>query len=173
MDKFSVNFKDLEDSLSKEAQSPVYKYADVKHRLEKVAFDIVRFVDTDNIDGLWQIKNTEDGDLIVAMYNDEELIAEGQVEKTASDWTALPGKFNDVTLFYKNHPVTKISLAKLGFNNEPINLVCKTLSDKLSSNDKLLQGLLSYMSDDERKDLLKVNPELSRFNGWNLDNKGK
>jgi hypothetical protein len=155
MDKFSVNFSALDAHLR--PQAPTYRYADVKHRLRKVAFDIVRFVDTDNIDGLWQIQNTDDGEVIVAMYSDKA----PEVEKIASAWGAYPDHSGDVNLFYKNNPVTKISLAKLGMADAAPDTVCTVLSEKLSSNTKLLSGLLASLSSEERKDLLDAHPELA------------
>ena len=165
MGDFSVDYDMLEQSFVKQAQTPTFKYEDVKHRLKKVAFDIVRFVDADNIDGLWQIQQTSDGDVIVAMYESDELVSESSedVEKTASGWSALPGKYSDITLFYKDQPVTKISLAKLGMAKESTESVCSVLSEKLAKNEKLLGGLLSTMSSAERKNLLDTFPELEKF----------
>jgi len=160
MDKFSVNFGALEEHLRPKA--PVYKYEDVKHRLRKVAFDIVRFVDTDNIDGLWQIQNTDDGEVIVAMYSEESSTA----EKTASAWRAIADKSGNINLFYKNDPVTKVSLAKLGMADADPNAVCITLAENLSTNSKLLDGLLASLSSEERGELLKSHPELVRGGQW-------
>lgn len=158
MDKFSVNFGALQESLR--PQVPMFRYADVKHRLKKVAFDIVRFIDTDNIDGLWQIQKTEEGDVIVAMYSEDtapEKVA------SASDWKAFPDSRGDINLFYKNNPVTKISLAKLGMADSEPETVCAVLSEKLASNTKLLSGLLVSLSSEERKELLDAHPELSNM----------
>jgi hypothetical protein len=154
VNKYSVDFGVLEQRL--EPQKPVYKYADVKHRLVKVAFDVVRFMDTDNIDGLWQIKNTEDGDVIVAMYDD----ATSDQEKMASNWSALPDMAGDINLFYKNDPVTKVSLAKIAMTGEDPDSVCSTLASKLSTNQKLLASLLSGLTTHEREELLTAHPEL-------------
>lgn len=154
MDKFSVNFGALQEHLKPKAQ--VFRYEDVKHRLRKVAFDIVRFIDTDDIDGLWQIQKTEEGEVIVAMYSDGP-----PDDKTASNWGAFPDRGGDINLFYKNDPVTKISLAKLGMADSPPDTVCAVLAEKLSSNTKLLGGLLGSLSSEERKDLLDNHPELA------------
>ncbi|KKN74476.1 hypothetical protein LCGC14_0389930 [marine sediment metagenome] len=156
MDKFSVNFGALQERLR--PQAPVYRYEDVKHRLRKVAFDIVRFVDTDNIDGLWQIQQTDEGDVIVAMYSEES----PEVEKMASsNWGAVADRAGNINLFYKNDPVTKVSLASLGMAGSTPDTVCSVLAEKLASNTKLLSGLLSSLSSEERKDLLDAHPELA------------
>ena len=49
MEKFAVNYNDLDGTLAPRAE--IYRYEDVKHRLKKVAYDIVRFVDGDDISG--------------------------------------------------------------------------------------------------------------------------
>lgn len=157
MDKFSVNFKTLEESLK--PQAPIFRFEDVKHRLKKVAFDIVRFVDSDDIDGLWQIKHTDEGDVIVAMYSDHS-----DVEKTASgksDWQAVADRLGNINLFYKSSPVTKVSLAKMGMSDEDPHSICTVLSEKLTTNTKLLKGLLASLSAEERNDLFGVHPELA------------
>lgn len=157
MDKFSVNFGTLQESLR--PQEPMFRYEDVKHRLRKVAFDVVRFVDTDDIDGLWQIQKTEEGEVIVAMYSEDSY-----PEKNASvNWKALPDSGGNINLFYKNDPVTKISLAKLGMADSSTETVCTVLNEKLVSNTKLLSGLLASLSSEERKELLDGHPELAEM----------
>ena len=162
MSKFSVNFEALDEKLK--TKHPVYRYADVKHRLRKVAFDIVRFVETDNIDGLWQIQKSDDGEVIVAMYSDDPNML---TEKTASssNWGAVADSYGNINLFYKNRPVTKMSLAKLGLSNEAPEDVCRVLQEKLATNIKLLNGLLASLSSEERNDLLSAHPELTKIMG--------
>lgn len=158
MDKFSVNFGGLGDSLK--PQTPVFKYEDVKHRLQKVAFDIVRFIDSDNIDGLWRIQNTDDGEVIIAMYSEERPRVEKTASASASPWEAMADQSGCISLFYNREPVKKISLAKLGMGDANPQTVCSVLSEKLSSNSKLLGGLLASLSSEERKDLLAKHPEI-------------
>ena len=153
--KFDVDYEKLETSI---ASDPVYKYADVRHRLVSLGFGIVRFMDSENIDGLWQIQETDDGEVIIATYDDSGLLS---VEKTASasNWLAEPNNNDEISLFYRNNPVTKISLAKLGIK-EPANEVCNTLTSSLDNNPKLLKGLLACMSNEERSELFSLAPEL-------------
>jgi len=153
MEKFSVNYGTLETELR--PKTPVFKYEDVKHRLRKVSFDVVRFVDTDNIDGLWQIQQTDDGEVIVAMYDESSL-----AEKSSTDWNAIADKLGNINIFYKNSPVTKISLASAGMADEDADHICEVLSDKLGSNKALLNGLLAKMTTAERDEVLKAHPEL-------------
>ena len=61
MDKHSVNYDNMNKKLT---EKKAYKFNDVKDRLIKVAFDVVKFKDSDNIDGLWQVQSSDDGEVI-------------------------------------------------------------------------------------------------------------
>jgi hypothetical protein len=68
MSQFKVDFEKLETQLLKKS----YRLADVKDQLETVAFDIVRFKNTDKSTALWQVQSAEDGDYIISLYEDAE-----------------------------------------------------------------------------------------------------
>lgn len=160
VNKFSVNYDALEERLKPEPQ--VFKYAEVKDRLVKVAFDVVRFMDADNIDGLWQIQKTDDGEVIVAMYDGS--LPEAEQTKTASvndsPWLTMPDRLGHINVFYKDSPVTKISLASLGMDGENPESVSFTLSEKLATNNKLRDSFLGSLTQQERAILLEAHPEL-------------
>ena len=63
MNKFAVDYNSLESELTPRPQ--YFRYDDVKDRLRKVAFDVVRFKDGDDISGLWQIQQTDEGEVIL------------------------------------------------------------------------------------------------------------
>lgn len=136
----------------------VFKYENVKHRLTKVAFDVVRFVDGDDVSGLWQVNQTDDGEYIVAQYND---YVDQEVDKTASNWSAYPDKGGDnIHLFYKNDPVTKIATTSIGISKSEALMVADILPEKLDTNKILAEGLLMELSHDSRAQLLDNHPEL-------------
>ena len=88
MDKFAVDYSTIEKDLNR---PKFYKYEDVKDKLVKVAFDVVRFMDTnEDIDGLWQIQKTDDGEVIVAMYDTPD----SKEIKAESDWHVFPDRKN-------------------------------------------------------------------------------
>lgn len=152
MNKSAINYNNLETNLNRK----VYKLADVKDKIEKVAFDVVRFVESDNIDDLWQIQHCHDGDYIVAMYEDK------QMTSTASEeifWKALADN-DQVFVYYKNTPVTKISLASIGIPADEANLVRRYLPKKLASNKKLVNQLLNQLENDQKAELYRKFPEL-------------
>jgi hypothetical protein len=162
MNKYKIDYKELEKNLDKQS---CFKYEDVKHKIEKVAFDIVRFrPDHDNsIDGLWQIQNTEDGEVILAMYSDEAKPdkEENKVKNVRSEWKAIKDKSaSSINIFFKNEPIIRIASASLGIHNEEIDSVCSHLEQNLSTNSKLRNSLLNTVTDKERASLLEKYPEL-------------
>lgn len=160
MEKFAVNYNYLQGELTPGPRA--FRYEDVKDRLKKVAFDVVRFVDGDDISGLWRIQETPDGEVIVAQYDDTSNL---QVEKTASvktNWRALADKSGEnIHVFYKDSPVTKVSLASVGIPIEDADIVCRYLPEKLATNEALASNLLSEMPRASVKELVKAYPELS------------
>jgi len=154
MSKFSVDFKKLEDKVL----NRVYKYADVKDRLEVVAFDIVRFKDGDKGSALWQIQSADDGDYIVTLYDEPE-----EQTKTASrnPWEVSFSKIsNSLNIFYKGDPICKVSAKKLGIPDSELNFVERFLPKKLASNEKLVKALLLELSDSAKNEVLSKYPEL-------------
>jgi hypothetical protein len=92
MDRYSVDYNNLGQKIN----SPkIYKYENVKHLLQKVAFDVYKF-NTDNIDGLWKIESTDNGEVIVAQYGIEEsgLKAEASINKKAFESVSF-GDYNE------------------------------------------------------------------------------
>lgn len=155
MPKFSIDYQELSNSVSY-VHKNIFKLSDVKHRLEKVAFDVVRFKDG-SPDELWQIQNSDDGDYIVARYESEE----PKIEVKASEWDILvSGSSGDINVFYKGQPITKIASDKLGISNEDLNTVKRFLPSKLASDKSFVKALLSTLDETSKDALLKLYPEL-------------
>lgn len=160
MFKHSVDYSSLEKNLDKSKQK-VYKLSDVQHKIRKVAFDIVRFVDGSDIEGLWKVEKTPQGECILALYDEGD-----SLEKTASSapWKVVTSSQNDLNVFYKGEPVIRLSntdLKNLGIPKEELNLVSNYLPDALANNPKLVIGLLNQLPESERKDLHMKYPELA------------
>lgn len=157
MKKFAIDVDSLENKLQKKT---AYRLEDVKDKIRKVAFDVVRFVDNDaTIDGLWQIQKHEDGDYIVAMYEDN---AQAKVEKTA--WSTITDKTaENINIFYKDTPVCKVATASLNIPKEDILFACEYLPKRLASNSKLVSSLLADISKERREQILELHPELKNM----------
>jgi hypothetical protein len=172
MDKFSVDYSELQQKI--EAKQ-AFRLDDVRHLIRKVAFDVVRFVDSnDTIDGLWQIQEMDDGEYIVAMYEDKD--ADDPVEKTAStksDWSVFSDRSNEnLNIFYKDTPITRVCSSSLGISQDEVSYVCSYLPYSLASNENLVAGLLSDMSPERRKEVFEKFPELSNFAGKDSSDDG-
>jgi len=154
MKKFAVNYQNLETQLEDKPQ--VFRLADVKDKITRVAFDVVKFHDSDGLDGLWQIRQTDEGEYIVATYDDSELTVEASVK---TPWQAFQSG-DEVHVFYKNDPVSKISLASIGIPAEEAKLFVSHLPQSLATNEKLAASMLKALGDEERKELFASHPEL-------------
>jgi len=151
MSKFSLDYSSLSNQIIKKA----YKLSDVKDQLESLGFDIVRFKDSDKGTNLWQVQSADDGDYIVALYEDESEV------KTAYDWSvAVTKNGSDLQISYKGDPFVRLSAAKLGIPNNELHKVEQYLPEKLASNKKLVKALLSELSDAARQAVSKRYPEL-------------
>lgn len=157
MNRFSVDYEGLQGNLY---QEKYFRLKDVEDRIEKVAFDVVRFIDNDNIDGLWQIRQSNEGEYIVAMYDETQ---PSKVTKSSSNWSTIRDKSgNNVHIFYKGTPVSRIVLADLGLSSEESISMCRYLPAKLAENKNLAVGLLKELPENERQELFTKYPELNQ-----------
>lgn len=153
MPRFSIDYSGLANQITKKA----YRLSDVKDQLETVAFDVVRFKDGDKGAELWQIQSADDGDYIVALYDEE-------VEKTASAanpwgvYVATNG--HDLQISYKGDPLVRFAASKLGIPSTELHRAEQYLPEKLATNKKLVKALLSELSETARLELSKRYPEL-------------
>lgn len=151
MPKFLIDYSGLENKIYKKA----YKLSDVKDQLETVAFDIVRFKDSDKAADLWQVQSADDGDYIVALYNPEE------ENKVASFWEVVITKTaGDMTVYYKGDPIVRVAASRLGIPSNELHKVSSYLPSKLSENKKLVKALLNELPVLTKNEVLKKYPEL-------------
>lgn len=155
--KFSVDYAQLENKLYKKA----YRLSEVKDKLETVAFDVVRFRDQDKGAQLWQVQSADDGDYIVSLY--EEDAETTKTAKTASVWDVVLSKAsNTLNFFYKGAPITKMSAAQLGIPATELDMVERYLPARLAENSKLVDALLSQLTEPAKKEVLSKYPELAK-----------
>ncbi len=162
-----VDYSQLEKSFEK-SDKKVYKLADVQHRLVKVAFDVVRFMDGDDVKSLWKIENTADGEYIIANYDAAIDLQKSSAElnKSASlkcdDWKVLVNeRLAEVQLFYKSDPIAKLAASELGIPANELELLKSYLPQKLSENKMLAKSILKYASSERQQELFDKYPELS------------
>lgn len=157
--KFGLDYDVLETSVNK-AEHKMYRLADVQNKIERVAFDIVRFRD-DSPEKLWQIQSADDGDYIVALYEEE---AAKKVASRGSDWSVVLGSMaTDLHVFYKGSSVARLNPADLGIPASELNLVRRYLPAELAKNNVLVKGLLNRCDATVREELVSRFPELGKF----------
>jgi hypothetical protein len=148
-----VDLDTVANSLIKKA----YKLSDVKDKLIKVAFDIVRFAD--NPEQLWQIQQADDGEFIVALYSeDEEKVA---TASASSNWKVIV-KNAELNIFYKDNFVHKIGAEKLGFEPSDLVLAKQYLPTKLTQDTSFVKALMKDVDETTKKQLVAKYPELAQ-----------
>lgn len=151
MPKFSIDLDPVVHSMSKKT----LKLADVQGKIEKIGFDIVRFHDAAD-DELWQIQSGDDGDYIVALYDNDEKV----VTASAKPWSVLV-KNADLHIFYKQDHICKVAASQLGFQEQDLTLAKRYLPEKLAANKVLVKALLKSVDQDTSKAILSKYPELA------------
>ena len=132
-----------------------YRLSDIKDQLETVAFDIVRFKDSDKSADLWQVQSADDGEYIVALYQPDE------EEKTVALWDVSFSKIaGDLQISYKGDPLVRVNASRLGIPISEINKVPEYLPTKLATNPKLVKALLNELSESAKNQALIRYPEL-------------
>jgi len=151
MPKFSIDYSGLANQITKKA----YRLSDVKDQLETVAFDVVRFKDSDKSADLWQVQSADDGEYIVALYQPDE------EEKTVAQWDVRVNKVASVLeVSYKGDPLVRVPASRLGIPHSELQKVPNYLPAKLAGNKKLVKALLSELSDASRTEVFNKYPEL-------------
>lgn len=131
-----------------------YKLSEVKDKLIRVAFDVVRFKDGP-IDELWEIQSADDGDYIVARYNiDDEKSSTVKEASAKSPWEVIVKEgSNEVHLFYKGAAFSK-------FEHKDAETIKNFLPNKLATDQHFIKALLDTLSPGRQAEVKKLYPEL-------------
>lgn len=133
------------------------KLADVAHKIERVAFDVVRFRD-DDLGQLWRVEQTDEGDVLVAMYDDDKDI---EITASVSDWKAIPDKSEQyVNIFYKNEAISNFKTASVGLDSEDVHIVCSVMRQKLAEDKDFQSKFIESLPKKEQEVLVAKYPEL-------------
>lgn len=160
-DKFTVNFDNLSQTLLPQTS---YRLVDVQHRIEKVAYDLVRFRDNEDTDQLWKIQDGIDGPVIVALYGEDGgLAVESTKEK--SNWDALPDK-SAMHIYYKGEPLVSLSSKDMGIPETEFNVARRWLPKKLASDESLQKEVFSKLGARSCELICQRFPELRKVADW-------
>jgi hypothetical protein len=147
--------------LSQTVEKKHYKLSEVKDRLVKVAFDVFRIKGNDP-EELWQVQSADDGDYIVARYNDvaEEIKTTAtDCKTTETDWKTVVAS-EHLNVFYKGHPIMKLAAKQLGLSSDQLNYVQEFLPAKLAEDKDFVHKMLNELDNSKRSEILKLYPEL-------------
>jgi hypothetical protein len=124
---------------------------------KKVAFDRFK-VDQDPYDGLWALEDIDGKPHLVRASNP-------QIEvRKVGDWEAISDfEKRNVTLSYKNIPITRFSSDEYGFSSNDISIFKSALIEKTSSDNSFVKELLKDQPQTKREALVSTFPELKKF----------
>lgn len=123
----------------------------------KVAFDMFK-IDQDPYDGLWALQEIEGKPHLVRASNPQVDI------KKAGDWEVISDyEKRNVTLSYKNIPITRFSSDEYGFSSNDISIFKSALIEKTSSDESFIKELLVEQPHNKREALVSTFPELKKF----------
>lgn len=153
MSKFSIDYDFLSDKVEKRR----YKLADVKDKIVRLGFDVVRFREG-NPEKLWQIQSNDDGDYIIALYEDDQGLAK---EASKTPWSTYFSKTSsDLHILYNGESVGKLDPQSLGFEESDLPEVPGFFQRKLASDASFVKKVLSAFTVTERAEFLRKHPEL-------------
>lgn len=156
-DKFTVDFNHLAERV---IPQQTYRLKDVEHKIEKVAYDLVRFRDNEDTDQLWKIEDSNDGPVIVALYADDGSLLTTESNKK-KDWEVIPDK-KAMHFYYKGEPLVSLSSDKLGIPNDELNLAGRWITRKLASDENFQMLLLNKINKAGRVHIAQRFPELTK-----------
>lgn len=133
-------------------------YEKNKHLFHKVAFDVFQLSGAP-VESYWILEKGEDGkEYLVANYEDTDITSTA----AQNNWEAESDKkAENVTIFYKNMPIKRLSSSEFGFNKDDVHIFKQALSHNLNNNKNFVKKLLNEFKEDVRQSLFKVFPELS------------
>jgi hypothetical protein len=158
MEKYSVDYKDLCNDMD---APKAYRLEDVKDKIERVAFDVVRFRDNEDTDMLWRIDERDDGPVIVALYDEAgSMTSESTDEKK---WEALPDKSAGcLHVYYSGDPIVRLAASDLGIPADEVELAARWLPVKLAEDEDIQRFVMSKVHEASRKMLAEAHPELNK-----------
>lgn len=156
----SSDYEHLESNMAPKRK--MYRLADVQDKIEKVAFDVVRFRESDGLENLWVVEERDGEKVLVAMYEEDEnpLSQKEATAATNTDWAVIPDKAGNINVFYKQEPITRLAVTQLGIAAEDVGLVSRYLPQKLATDRSMARSLLKTLDQSERTVLFSKHPEL-------------
>ncbi len=123
----------------------------------KIAFDRYK-VDNDPYESLWELQDI-DGKQHLVRASDPQLET-----RKSGDWEAISDyDKKNVTLSYKNIPITRFSSDDYGFSLDDISTFKSAIVEKTASDSSFVKELLKDQPSNKREALVTTFPELRKF----------
>jgi len=151
MEKFRSDY----GKVSKDIVSPKrLSYERNKHLFRKVAFDVFQ-MDNGQVPTYWILEKCDDGEYLVATYEDEKEI------KSESSWSALSDKENKhITLSYKNIPIRRFAVAEFNVEPKETHILKEAMVEKLDKDSDFVNKLLNTLPEEKKASIMSLFPEL-------------
>tara|TARA_B100000131_G_scaffold322708_1_gene377680 strand:+ start:5191 stop:5670 length:480 start_codon:yes stop_codon:yes gene_type:complete len=128
--------------------------------IKKVAFDFYK-VDNDPYNGLWKSEESDDGKTYLVRASDPRFD-----HKQSGDWSAISDyDSTNVTLSYKAIPIVRLSGEEYGFSKDNIFEFKDAVLDKVSSDSRFLNEIISGQPDSKLSAIYQSFPELNNDRG--------
>ena len=133
------------------------KTAELNGEYVKFAFDLYR-VENDPYQDLWILDDIDGAQhLIRASHPTNE-------HKTSGDWTVVSNyDKNNITLRYKNIPITSFSSENFGFNKEDIITFKEAILDQVGGDESFIKNVFSGQPSKKVDALVGTFPELVKY----------
>ena len=123
--------------------------------IKKVAFDLYK-VDNDPYNGLWTTEDSDDGKTYLVRASDPRFD-----HKDSGDWSAISDyDSKNITLSYKNTPIVRMSSDDYGFSKEDIFDFKDVVLNKISTDKRFLEEIISSQPDSKVSAICQSFPEL-------------
>ena len=130
---------------------------DGTYSFKKVAFDMFK-VYGDHYDGLWKIEDLG-GVPHLVRASDPKF-----TEKKTGEWSAsLDYDCSNITLSYKNIPVTSFSSKEFGYSKDDANIFKQALLEKVEEDSYFVKSILSNQGIEKLNALSGTFPELKNL----------
>jgi hypothetical protein len=124
---------------------------------QKVAFDVYK-VDNDPYSDLWVLQDVEGTQYLVRASNPQ------YQSQDSGEWTVTSNHDKDnITLAYKNIPVSRFSSDVYGFSPEEIITFKSALLDRVKEDQDFIKDVLNSEPEQKREALMLSFPELRKL----------
>jgi len=128
--------------------------------IKKVAFDFYK-VDNDPYSGLWTAEESDDGKTYLVRASDPSFD-----RKEAGDWLAISDyDSKNITLSYKSIPIVRLSGDEYGFSRDNIFEFKDAILEKVSSDGRFLNEIISDQPESKVSAIYQSFPELNSDRG--------